>query len=103
MARLDSLSGLRLSLADLDQLTDAGTFYAAYYGIDIKRLQQKLAQTYLEICPELAWEADHISTLPGPDRRTRVGLVTSYTGDHSIMRCFQALVDSLDRDRFDTD
>jgi len=101
-ARIRALaaSGQRLA----DPLTEVGlpNFYLAYHGRNERHLQSLIADTYLELCPELAYVAPHCrAPRPVEDRRLRVGFASRFFYDHSIRDLSEGMIRHLDRSRFE--
>lgn len=101
-ARVRALATRGLTLAD--PLAEVGlpNFYLAYHGLDDRALQSLIADTYLTLCPGLAWTAPHCRPPRRPEgRRLRVGFASRFFHDHSIRYSTAGIVRNLDRSRFE--
>lgn len=93
----------------VDPLAEVGlpNFYLAYHGLDDRALQSLIADTYLKLCPGLAWTAPHCraphsqAPLRPEGRRLRVGFASRFFHDHSIRYSTAGIVRNLDRSRFE--
>ncbi len=70
-------------------------FYLAYYGLDDRPLQERLARLYLAACPELAWTAPHCAAGGRRHGRRRIAFVSRFFFDHSIGRLMRGLLSHL--------
>ena len=80
-------------------------FYIAYHGLNNKRLNQKLARTYLHLAPSLAYTAPHLRSgqlVPYNGRRKiRVAFLSAFLTYHPVGRTLQGYIEHLPRDRFE--
>lgn len=96
-----ALDRVRASEATLvDPLKEVGmtTFYLAYHGIGERDLQQKVAETYRQICPALGFHASHTAWKA---ERIRLGVLSGFLHGHTIGKLYARLIAQLDRERFE--
>jgi protein O-GlcNAc transferase len=76
-------------------------FYFSYHGICNKALNQKIAQTYLKLCPPLQWVAPHTTHWTAPKNRIKLGILSENLRQHSIGNTSCGLIKMIDRQRFE--
>ena len=95
---------LRDTLEIADPLREVGlaAFYLPYQGYDDRVLQTKLARLHAEACPALNFTAPHAASRAAwqPERRLRIGFVSTLLRDHTIGRLNRGVIAKLDRKRF---
>ncbi len=88
-----------------DPMAEVGlpNFYLAYHGRNDRDLQNRIAETYLKLCPTLAWQAPHCRTSPdrAPVERIRIGFFSAFLHEHSIRYIAEGVIQTLDRALFD--
>jgi len=99
---MSSLRASGLRLADPLRYASSAPTYTAHHGRNDRALKRAFADFYLGATPELAWSAPHCAGYAGPGDRIRVGVVSRFLRDeHAIGKSYGAVVDQLDRRRFD--
>lgn len=102
LAEMTRMREAGLRLADPLRGASSALFYTAYQGRDDRDLKRAFAQFHLAATPALAWEAPHCRGYAGPSGRLRVGFASKFLyPEHPIGKYYSALIDRLDRDRFD--
>lgn len=77
-------------------------FYTGYHGRNDRELRESFADFYLSTHPELAWTAPHCVNYAGPGAKIRVGFVSKFLHPHHpIGKHYGAIMDKLDRSRFE--
>lgn len=66
----------------------ASVFLLAFHGLNDAPLMRKLAQMYLNVCPEIGWTAPNIKRPKGK----RIGFFSVNSWEHSVSRCFASLL-----------
>jgi len=100
------LTALRETGGDIaDPLSEVGlpNFYLAYHGRNDREIQTLIADTYLALCPSLAWQAPQCGT-PAPrdtSRRIRIGFFSVFFYEHSIRFIAEGVIQKLDRSTFE--
>jgi predicted O-linked N-acetylglucosamine transferase (SPINDLY family) len=102
-ANLDRLAGSALPVVDFDTPPPlVANFFLAYHGQNDVDLQRKLATVCLKMSPSLAYTAAHCRMpVARHGRRIRLGVVSSYAGDHTVDKLTRGLIERLARDRFE--
>jgi protein O-GlcNAc transferase len=75
-------------------------FYLAYQGENDRELQERIAQFYLDVSPELAFTAPHVHS-PRKRGRFKVAVLSSFLRSHTVGYLARGLIEHLDRERFD--
>ena len=76
-------------------------FHLAYHGLDNRRLQQQIAQFYLQACPGLAWRAPHVDRDGRRGGPLRIGFISRFLRNHSIGKTSRGLIARLSRPEFE--
>ena len=86
-----------------DPASEIGTtnFALSYHGQDDRDIQERLAELYLKICPDLAFVAPHI-TKPRQAAKIKIGFVSAHLGSHTIGKLNRRLLTGLDQTKFET-
>lgn len=102
-ANLDRLAGSTPPAADFDTPPPlVANFFLAYHGQNDIELQQKLAAVCLTMSPSLAYTAAHRrAPVTRQGRRIRLGVMSSYAGDHTVDKLTRGLIERLAHDRFE--
>jgi protein O-GlcNAc transferase len=102
-AELDVLRGSGRSLGDPMVEVGLSNFYLAYHGRNDRDLQTKIAETYLELCPGLAWRAPHCGSPKPRDSKQaiKIGFFSAFLHEHSIRYIAEGVIQNLDRELFD--
>jgi protein O-GlcNAc transferase len=100
------LSALRASGGRIDDpMAEVGlpNFYLAYHGRNDRELQETIAASYLELCPDLAWMAPHCreSRKQVSEGRIRIGFFSVFLHEHSIRYIAEGVIQTLDRTAFE--
>lgn len=100
------LSALRKTGGEIDDpMAEVGlpNFYLAYHGRNDRDIQTLIAETYLALCPSLAWTAPHCRMAGGPktDGKIKIGFLSVFLHEHSIRYIAEGVIQTLDRDLFD--
>jgi predicted O-linked N-acetylglucosamine transferase (SPINDLY family) len=99
---IDLLLARRLSISDPLSPSGAYTgFYLAFHGENNRDLQRKIAQLWLNACPQLAWQAPHCANPQHPRGRIRIGIASSLLRAHSIGKTSRGFIARLPRDRYE--
>lgn len=75
-------------------------FYLAYHGKNDLLFHQQLAELYRQACPELTWQAPHLTTARPAEKRIRIGFISRFFYTHTIAKLNIGLIERLDRTRF---
>jgi predicted O-linked N-acetylglucosamine transferase (SPINDLY family) len=87
-----------------DPAVDLGitNFYLAYHNQNNRSLMQSIAQLYIKVCPELAFEAQHCQTQHKTDKDIlRIGFLSSCLRDHTVGKLTRGIIEHLSRDLFE--
>jgi protein O-GlcNAc transferase len=100
------LTALRAAGGEIgDPMAEVGlpNFYLAYHGRNDRDIQTLIAQTYLALCPGLAWTAPHCGTVPDAksDGKIKIGFFSVFLHEHSIRYIAEGVIQTLDRDLFE--
>lgn len=98
--RLDEFTTLGLRLSDPFKEVGLTNFYLAYQGLNDRELQQRIAQFYLDVCPDLNWSAPHVGNKTS-EGKLRLGICSSFLNHHTIGNLTQGMIDRFDRSRFE--
>ena len=88
-----------------DPMAEVGlpNFYLAYHGRNDRDIQALIANTYLSLCPSLAWTAPHcgISRPVVAGGKIKIGFFSVFLHEHSIRYIAEGVIQTLDRALFD--
>ena len=90
-AGIDALAEQGIRLAHPETEVASCNFHLAYHGLGNRTLQEKIANLYLQACPELGWRAPHVDRGHRRSGPIRVGLISRFLRDHSIGKTSRGL------------
>lgn len=110
----DEIDAIRHGIVqDLGRLREAGgrlgdpmvevglsSFYLAYHGRNDREIQSIIAQTYLRLCPDLAWQSPR-NQERARDQKIKIGFFSIFLHEHSIRYIAEGLIQNLDPEAFD--
>jgi len=101
-AGIADLRAREIRLADPLRYASSALFYTGYQGRNDRDLRRAFADFHLAVTPGLAWRAPHCADYRGPGKKIRVGFVSRFLyPEHPIGKYYSAIIDKLDRERFD--
>ncbi|MGK0172953.1 MAG: protein O-GlcNAc transferase [Gammaproteobacteria bacterium] len=102
-ARLAELAREDLAMEDPASDIDRTAFYLAYHGRNDLALQKRFADLYLQVCPELAYCAEHCEPDFPSERsgRISIGFISRYFMNHTIGHLMRGIIAELDRTKFE--
>ncbi|MEO8037158.1 MAG: tetratricopeptide repeat protein [Betaproteobacteria bacterium] len=100
-AGIDALAEQGIRLAHPEKEVASCNFHLAYHGFGNRVLQQKIANLYLQACPELGWRAPHVDRGPRRSGPIRVGLISRFLRNHSIGKTSRGLFAQITRPDFE--
>lgn len=101
-ARMRALKNSGRRIEDPLKDVERPNFYLAYHGRNDRDLQALISDTYLALCPGLAWKAAHCAAPePAHGRKIRIGVASRFFYDHSIRYSTAGILRNLDRERFE--
>lgn len=87
-----------------DPLVEVGitSFYLTYHNRNDRRIAGDIAGMYLQVCPELSYEASHCSvSSPDKKEKLKLGILSNHLKAHTIGRLFRGLIEQLSREKFE--
>lgn len=100
--RIAALKAAGIRLADPLRYASSAIFYTGYHGRDERELRRGFADVYLGASPDLGWRAPHCENYAGPGEKIRIGFISRFLhSEHPIGKHFSAIIDHLDRARFE--
>ena len=75
-------------------------FYFAYHGMNDKSVQEKIAQLYLKICPELKWTAPHVHHKKSSFQQIKIGMISKYFRNHTIGKLHEGIMRHLSKQKY---
>lgn len=100
----DLLNGPPLVIPQPHESLQTAPFYLAFQGLNDRPLLEKLAEIYQRFLPPLL--ACRLSARPGPPTPTatgpiRIGFVSHFFFEHSVLHLFEGLITGLDPAQFE--
>jgi len=100
--RIAALRAANVKLAEPLRYASSAIFYTGYHGRNDRELRRGFADFYLDASPDLGWRAPHCGNYAGPGEKIRIGVISRFLRpEHPIGKHFGAIVDCLDRSRFE--
>ncbi|MBF0194917.1 MAG: tetratricopeptide repeat protein [Magnetococcales bacterium] len=89
------------SYADPLEKINITNFYSAYHGFNERSLQKQIANFFLHSFPILSSHPLTISNDKKPNRKLRIGFMSSFMFGHTIGYLNKGIIEHLNRDRFE--